>query len=125
MSAAECINTPVSRSVLVAVGGNYVLDKGSVVKVRDQGKRTYNKTKHNAAKIIRPKGIYPNVTLNGAHTTQLLCCTKSLCIPHNYTLRMPRRTAWASQAELGDLYDMIYAPHADDQSRQKALSRVS
>ena len=38
---------------------------------------------------------------------------------------MPRRTAWASQVELAELYDMIYAPHADDQSRHKALSRVS
>jgi hypothetical protein len=37
---------------------------------------------------------------------------------------MPRRTAWASQVELAELYDMLYAPHADDQSRHKALSRV-
>ena len=48
-----------------------------------------------------------------------------MLIHHYHTFTMPRRTAWASQVELAELYDMIYAPHADDQSRHKALSRVS
>lgn len=49
-------------------------------------------------------------------------------IAHSTTLtsmRVPRRVPWASKAELAELYDLLFAPGANDASRQAALSRVS
>lgn len=40
-------------------------------------------------------------------------------------MRVPRRVPWASKAELAELYDLLFAPGANDASRQAALSRVS
>lgn len=39
-------------------------------------------------------------------------------------MRIPRRVPWASKAELAELYDMLFAPGANNASHQAALSRV-
>lgn len=40
-------------------------------------------------------------------------------------MRAPRRVPWASNAELAELYDLIFLPGASTQSREAAMSRVS
>ncbi|EJT49630.1 hypothetical protein A1Q1_01259 [Trichosporon asahii var. asahii CBS 2479] len=40
-------------------------------------------------------------------------------------MRVPRRVPWASKAELAELYDLLFAPGANDASRQAALSRAA
>ncbi|BEJ12164.1 hypothetical protein CspHIS471_0206240 [Cutaneotrichosporon sp. HIS471] len=40
-------------------------------------------------------------------------------------MRQPRRVPWSSKAELGELYEFLFSPAANDESRAAALSRMS
>ncbi|CAD6563923.1 MAG: rRNA-processing protein las1 [Tremellales sp. Tagirdzhanova-0007] len=40
-------------------------------------------------------------------------------------MRAPKRTAWATQSELGELYEMIFGPMADISLRRRGLARMS
>lgn len=40
-------------------------------------------------------------------------------------MRQPRRVPWSSKAELGELYELLFSPSANDDSRAAGLSRVS
>lgn len=40
-------------------------------------------------------------------------------------MKTPKRVPWASQAELTELYGMLFSPAADLESRRRGLARVS
>ncbi|WWC66373.1 uncharacterized protein I206_100274 [Kwoniella pini CBS 10737] len=40
-------------------------------------------------------------------------------------MKAPKRTPWASRSELEELYEMLFAPNADDTSRRRGLARMS
>ncbi|WWC58577.1 uncharacterized protein I303_101120 [Kwoniella dejecticola CBS 10117] len=40
-------------------------------------------------------------------------------------MKAPKRTPWSSRSELEELYEMLFAPNADDTSRRRGLARMS
>ncbi|WVQ97262.1 hypothetical protein IAU59_004373 [Kwoniella sp. CBS 9459] len=40
-------------------------------------------------------------------------------------MKAPKRTPWADQAELEELYEMLFAPSADPESRRSGIARMS
>ncbi|WVW82225.1 hypothetical protein I302_104231 [Kwoniella bestiolae CBS 10118] len=40
-------------------------------------------------------------------------------------MKAPKRTPWSSRSELEELYEMLFAPNADEHSRRRGLARMS